>query len=76
MRTFEVDRDLIVAWSDQDAKSVLGLLDGGVTHVEARSEFQATLAAVQRSPDVSRYFLVEKAQKYVIEKFHRGKGAE
>jgi uncharacterized protein (DUF1778 family) len=58
--TFEVDRDLIVSLSDQDAKSVLDLLDNGATHAETPAELRAALTAAQRSPDVSRYFLVNK----------------
>ena len=76
MSTFNADRDLITGLTDKDAHSVLGLIDGGATQDEAPSEFRAALAAVRRSPDVSRYFLVAKTQKYVDEQLHRGKGAE
>jgi hypothetical protein len=61
--TFETDRSLIVALSDRDAKSVLGLLDNNATHAETPAELRAALAAAQRSPEVSRYFLVNKQQK-------------
>ena len=39
--TFEADRDLIVALSDQDAKSVLDLLDNGASHTETPDELRA-----------------------------------
>ena len=71
--TFKADRDLIVGLTDKDAHTVLRLLDGGSTHHEAPSEFRVALEAAKRSPDVSRYFLVEKGQRYVDEQFHRGK---
>ena len=61
--TFETDRDLIVSLSDQDAKSVLGLLDNGASNAESPAELRAAFAAAKRSPDVSRYFLVTKAEK-------------
>ena len=57
MTTFETDRDLIGGLSDKHAFSILGLLDGGLPHDEAPSEFRAALAAVQRSPEVSRYIV-------------------
>ena len=76
MAAFETDRDLIAGLSDKHAFSILGLLDGGLPHDEAPPEFRAALAAAQRSPDVSRYILVEKTQKYVHKESHRGKGVE
>jgi hypothetical protein len=76
MATFETDRDLIAGLSDEHAFGILGLLDSGLPHDEAPSEFRAGLAAAQRSPDVSRYILVEKTQKYVHKESHRGKGVE
>jgi hypothetical protein len=76
MTTFETDRDLIAGLSDKHAFSILGLLDGGLPHDEAPPEFRAALAAVQRSPDVSRYILVNKTQKYVADQCQRGRGIE
>ena len=52
MTIFYADRDLIDGLSDKSAYSILGLLDGGLPHDEAPSEFRAALAAAQRSPDV------------------------
>jgi len=78
MSTFKTDRDLVVHLTDKDAQTVLGLLDGGTAHNEAEvpPEFRAALAAAHRSPDVSRYFLVEKAQNYVAWQFRRSMGVE
>jgi hypothetical protein len=76
MTMFETDRDLIAGLSDENASSILGLLDGGLPHDEAPSEFRAALAAVQRSPDVSRYILVNKTRKHVDDQCQRGKGIE
>ena len=61
--TFQSDRSLIIGLSDRDAESVLDLLDNGTSHAEAPAEFQDALAAAKRSPEVSRYFLVNKTQK-------------
>ena len=74
--TFETDRDLITGLSDKHAFSILGLLDSGLPHAEAPSELRAGLAAAQRSPDVSRYILVNKTQKYVADQCQRGRGIE
>ena len=76
MATFETDRDLIAGLPEKHASSILGLLDGGLPHDEAPSEFRAALAAVQRSPEVSRYILVNKTQKYVADQCQRGRGIE
>ena len=76
MATFETDRDLIAGLPEKHASSILGLLDGGLPHDEAPSEFRAALAAAQRSPDVSRYILVNKTQKYVADQCQRGRGIE
>lgn len=62
--TFYEDRALISNLSDEHAASVLELLETGVPHNEAPSAFRAALAAAQRSPDVSRFFLVEKSRKH------------
>jgi hypothetical protein len=76
MTIFETDRELIAGLSDENAFSILGLLDGGLHHDEAPSEFRAALAAAQRSPDVSRYILVNKTQKYVDGQCQRSRGIE
>jgi hypothetical protein len=76
MSTFKSDRDLVVDLTDKDAHTVLGLLDGGTARNEAPPELQAALAAAHRSPDVSRYFLVEKTQNYVAWQFPRRMGGE
>ena len=76
MRSFERDRDLIAALPAQYAKSVLGLLDNGATQAETPTELRAAFAAAQRCPDVARFFLVEKTQKYVDERSHSGKRIE
>lgn len=76
MTIFQTDRDLIGGLSDENAFSVLELLDGGLPHDEAPSEFRAALAAAQRSPDVSRYILVNKTKKYVDDQCQRGRGIE
>jgi hypothetical protein len=44
MATFETDRDLIAGLPEKHASSILGLLDGGLPHDEAPSEFRAALA--------------------------------
>lgn len=61
--TFEADRDLIVSLSERDAKSVLGLLDNGASDSESPADLRTALAAAKRSPDVSRYFLVNTTPK-------------
>ena len=76
MSTFESDRDLVVDLTDKNARTVLGLLDGGTADNGAPPELQAALAAALRSPDVSRYFLVEKTRNYVARKILRGMGSE
>ena len=76
MAIFDTDRDLIAGLSDETAASVLGLLDSGRPHGEAPTEFHAALAAAHRSPDVSRYILVNKARKHVEDRDQRGKGIE
>jgi hypothetical protein len=76
MRSFERDRDLIAALPAQYAKSVLGLLDNGATQAETPAELRVAFAAAQRCPDVARFFLVEKTQKYVDQQSHGGKSNE
>ena len=76
MAIFETDRDLIAGLSNESASSVLGLLDSGRPQGEAPAEFQAALAAAHRSPDVSRYILVNKTRKHVDSQSQRGKGIE
>jgi hypothetical protein len=65
MSTFKTDRDLILGLTDKDAHEVLAVLDYGETDQGRSSSFRAALEAANRSPDVSRYFLVEKAQNHV-----------
>lgn len=65
MSTFNADRDLVANLTDKDAHAVLAFLDGDTAHGEAPCEYRAALAAARRSPDVSRYFLVEKSRNYV-----------
>jgi hypothetical protein len=62
--TFYEDRALIADLPDEHASRFLGMLDDGVPHEDAPAEFQAALAATQRSPDVSRFLLVEKSQRH------------
>ncbi len=76
MSTFKTDRDLVGDLTDKDANTVLGLLEGGMAHNEAPPELHAALAAARRSPDVSRYFLVEKTRNYIAGRFRRGMGSE
>lgn len=75
MSTFKADRDLIVGLSDKDAHEVLAVLDSGGTHEEVPIEFRAALEAASRSPDVSRYFLVEKSRDHVARQLCLGVGA-
>jgi hypothetical protein len=76
MTIFEADRERIASLSDQNAFFILGLLDCGLPHKKAPPRLRATLEAARRIPDVSRYFLVNKAQKYVDDQCRRGKGIE
>jgi hypothetical protein len=69
--TFNTDRDLIIGLTDKDAYDVLAVLEHGETDQERPSSFRAALEAANRSPDVSRYFLVEKAQNHVAQQLGR-----
>jgi hypothetical protein len=70
--TFKADRDLIVGLTDKDAHEVLAVLDAGDSREEVPVEFRAALEAAGRSPDVSRYFLVQKAQEHVARQLRLG----
>jgi hypothetical protein len=76
MSTFKADRDLIVDLTDKNACTVLKLFDGGTADNGAPPELQAALAAAHRSPEVSRYFLVEKSRNYFARRILRGIGSK
>ena len=76
MSTFESDRNLIVNLTDKNARTVLGLLDGRTADNETPPELHAALAAAHRSPEVSRYFLVEKTRNYFACRLLRGMGSK
>ena len=61
--TFEDDRNLIASLTDEEAESVLGFLDNGANHADTPTELREALAAAQRTPDVARYFLINKTHR-------------